>query len=318
LNDLLKNHFFWKYVIRYTSIFSKSTDALYDEVKTLVKFSYAAILLVMFVHLFNVHEVATSKLMDPLWPMIFLNQDNLQFTTFFLQISLVLSTVLVIIRSTQFLRIYVFITYFLYAALLSSFGKINHSLHFILIPLFCFALMPNERKTLFKEKVILMYLSAKFFLLLAYSLTGFWKLFWGVIELFTKDVSLFSTLSFRNILVLQFEVAPMTIFGSWFLEHYIIGWLLYLSVIYLELFSIAIFFKPNLYKIWGAALITLNLGLALIMNINFYPAVCAIGVLLLLSPFNKETTVSKTITSLPGIDWLMYFFKKRTSQLKDS
>ena len=277
----------------------------------LLNFTYLATLIIAFVHLFNVNEVATSKLVDPLWPLFFLQQDHLIFATFFLQISLIISAVLAIMTTTSFSRIYVFITCFLYAALLSSFGKINHGLHFLLIPLFCFALIPNEHKPVFKEKAILMFLSAKFFLLVAYSLTGFWKLFWGVIELFTQDVSLFSPLAFRNVLVVQFEVTPITIFGTWFMEHYFVGWLLYVFVVYLELFAIAIFFKPNLYKIWGAALIFMKLGLALVLDVNNYIAVSAIGILLLLSPFYQESSWRKTIRSLPIIDWFAILFVKK-------
>ena len=312
MNELLKDHFFWKYPVRHTSVFSLGVEQLYEGVKTLLNFTYMAILIIAFVHLFNANEVATSKLVDPLWPLFFLKQEQLIVITFFLQISLILSTVFVIIRNTQFLRIYVFVMYFLYAALLSSFGKINHGLHFVLIPLFCFAFIPNAYKPFFKEKAILIFLSAKFFLLVAYFLTGFWKLFWGVIELFTQDVSLFSPLAFRNVLIQQFQVRPVTVFGAWFMEHYFIGWLLYLFVVYLELFAIAIFFKPNLYKIWGAALIFMKLGLALVMDVNNYIAVSTIGILLMLSPFYQETSWRKTILSLPIIDWFaLLYFKKR-------
>ncbi|WP_460218195.1 hypothetical protein [Psychroserpens sp. MEBiC05023] len=312
MNDLLKNHFFWKYVVRYTSIFSETNETLFRDLNSLVRYSYAAFLILAFGHLFNVNDIATSRLVEPLWPVFFLTQDNLLFTTFFLQISLLVSLVFVVIKNTSFLRIYVFVNYLLYAALLSSFGKINHGLHFILIPLFCFALLPNASHTYFKEKTALMYLSAKFFLLLAYTLTGFWKLFWGIIELFTKDVSLFSPLSFRNILVLQYEVTPITVFGSWFMEHYVLGWILYLLVIYLEFFSITIFFKPNLYKVWGAALVFMKLGLALILDVNNYIAICAIGILLLLSPFYRETNVKQTFLSLPVVDWFAYISKRKS------
>ncbi|MCK8480116.1 hypothetical protein [Psychroserpens algicola] len=311
MNKVLEDHFFWKFVVRHTSIFSRDTNALFASVNMLVKLAYVVVLMMAFNHLFIVHDLANSKLVDPLWPLFFLKQEHLQVTTYILQISLVLSAILVIIKHTQFLRVYVFINYFLYAALLSSFGKINHSLHFILLLLFCFALIPGSTAKQFKEKSLLIFLSAKFFLLLAYSLTGFWKLFWGVIELFTQDVSLFSPLSFRNVLVFQFESKPMTAFGGWFLEHYVIGWLLYLLVIYLELFSILVFFKPNLYKIWGAGLIVLHLSLALILDVNTYPAVAVIAIVLLLSPFYKKSTIKETILSLPVIDWFIYLIKKR-------
>lgn len=311
LNNSLKDHFFWKHIVGRTSIFALPKNQLYEGVHTLMRFFYATVLIVVFVHLFNVHDVATSQIVEPLWPVFFVDQDNLLFVTFFLQISLILTTVLAVIRHIQSFRIGVFIFYFLYAALINSFGKINHGLHFILIPLFCFALIPNKTSAHFKEKALLMFLSAKFFLLLAYSLTGFWKLFWGVIEYFTKGVSLFSGLSFRNVLILQFEIKPITFFGEWFLEHYILGYIAYLFVIYLEFFSITIFFKPTLYKTWGVLLVIMKLGLALVLDVNNYISIAAIGFLLLLSPFSKETSVINTLKSLPIVDGLVYLFDRK-------
>ncbi|MBR9914089.1 MAG: hypothetical protein GYB32_04570 [Algicola sp.] len=311
MNELLKDHIFWRFVIGKTSVFEKHKGVLYDGIKTIMSFLYPILFVPIFIHLFNINALASSKLVEPLWPVFFLEQAHLLAVSYILQISLILSVLVVTIKNTQFMRIYVFLNYFLFAALISSFGKINHGLHFLLIPLFCFALIPNEGRKHFKEKTILMYLSAKFFLLVAYSLTGFWKLFWGIIEYFTEQVSLFSPLSFRNILIAQFELKPVTFLGEWLIEHYIIGWILYIVVIYLELFSIAIFFKPNLYKIWGLAIIAMHAGLALVMDVNNYVAVLVLVFLLVLSPFNKSTSIKDTIKSLPILDGFAYFRSRK-------
>lgn len=310
MNKLLESHFFWKFISNKTSLFEKPTSVLFNDISRLVKFSYVAFLLIAFIQLGRIDNLGTSKLIDTLWPVSFINQQNLLFCTYFLSINLVLSLILVILKNTQWSRIYLFVIYFLLAALTNSFGKINHSTHLVLIPLFCFALIPGKKSTNYKEKTILMFLSAKFFLLIAYTLTGFWKVFWGVIEFFTQSVSLFSPLSFRNILISQFEMMPKTILGDWFIEHYVIGWVLYLLVIWLELFSIAVFFKPNLYKSWGVALIMLHIGLAIILGVHNYMAPFAIGILLILSPFQKETSIKEMWLNIPVIDWLSYFKKK--------
>ncbi|MEJ6791811.1 MAG: hypothetical protein QNK89_03490 [Lacinutrix sp.] len=71
---------------------------------------------------------------------------------------------------------------------------------------------------------------------MAYSLTGFWKLFWGVIQLFSVEVSLFSPLSLRNTLIYQFQVGDPTLVGAWFIEHYVLGYMFYLLAVAIELF----------------------------------------------------------------------------------
>ena len=67
-------------------------------------------------------------------------------------------------------------------------------------------LKPEEKESNYKIKSVLIFASAQFFLLMAYSLTGFWKVFWGIIELFTKEVSLFSPLTLRNTIIYQFQL----------------------------------------------------------------------------------------------------------------
>lgn len=312
MNKELENHFFWKFVLRKTSILDKPSSILYDDTSRLVKFSYVAFAIIAFIQLGKLDDIAVSRLIDTLWPVFFVNQQNLLFISYFLSINLMLSLILVLLKNTQWSRIYLFVIYFLLVALTNSFGKINHASHLVLIPLFCFALMPGkESSNNYKEKTILMFLSAKFFLLVAYALTGFWKVFWGVIELFTQNVSLFSPLSFRNVLIYQFEITPKTLLGDWFIEHYILGWVLYLFVIYLELFSIVIFFKPNLYKIWGVGLILLHVGLGVVLGVNNYMAPFAIGILLILSPFQKETSFKEMLSDFPVIDWFDFFKRKQ-------
>ena len=311
MNKGLENHFFWKFVLNKTSVLDKTSAILFNDIRRVVKFSYVAFLIIVFIQLGRIDDLGTSTLIDALWPVSFINQQNLLFITYFLSINLVLSLILVILTSTQWSRIYLFVVYFLLAALTNSFGKINHASHLVLIPLFCFALMPSKESSNYKEKTILMFLSAKFFLLAAYALSGFWKVFWGVIEFFTQNVSLFSPLSFRNILIYQFEIKPKTVLGDWFIEHYFIGWVLYLLVIYFELFSIVVFFKSNLYKIWGVGLIMLHVGLGVILGVNNYMAPFAIGVLLILSPFQKETSFKEMWLNVPIIDCFKYLKIKK-------
>ncbi len=310
MNKQLKTHFFWKHVLNSTTIFKTQKTVLYKDILRLLKYAYAALFIMVFIQFGQIDALANSKLVDVLWPVWFINQQNLIFVVYFLSANLLFGLVLVQFKNSQILRIYVFIVYFLLAALSNSFGKINHSLHLVLIPLFCFALIPNRSAKQSMEKTILMFLSAKFFLLLAYSLTGFWKIFWGIIECFTQEVSMFSPLSFRNILIFQFESSETTILGNWFLEHYVIGWLLFLGVVYLEFASIAIFFKPNLYKIWGVALICMHIGLQLVLNVNMYVACFSIIILLILSPFQQQINGIQLIKNLPVLD-LIFFRRKK-------
>lgn len=309
MKEITKSHFFWNYANGSLPLFCKPKEVLYNEIMTIVKFSYLFFLFALFVHLFSDSHDDNIKMIDPLWPMIPFRNVSTGYLTIFFQLNLFFSFLLLCFKPNhKFLKIYVFVLYFFYNAFNSSFGKINHGYYLPLMMLFCFMFIPTKGKTKYQEKTILTFATAQFFLLMAYTLTGLWKLFWGIVEFFIKDVSMFSPLSFRNVLIEQYQFVEPTIIGTWLIEHYIIGWISYLAVIYLEIFSIAIFFKPNLHKIWGAFLLTFHIGIHFLLGVSMTPAPLCIGLLLMMSPFYLKTDFKTTLLSFPiifEIKWLI-------------
>ncbi|MFD2824125.1 hypothetical protein ACFS5M_10610 [Lacinutrix iliipiscaria] len=300
MKDKIQSHFFWKYANGEFSLFNKPVDVLYDKITNIVKFSYIFFLFLMFTQLSNKNYVLNESMIDPLWPMLLFENVSPTIMALFCQISLISGFILLtFFFNNRFLKVFVFVVFFLYLAFLNSFGKINHGFHLVLMLLFCFALIPNHKASNYKEKTILIFASAQFFALLAYALTGFWKVFWGIIEFFTKDVSLFSSLSFRNILIEQFQLTNPPVIGAWFLEHYYVGYVFYCAVVFVELFAIYAFFKSNLHKVWAVFLISMHLGIHLVLNVNMYPAIMAIGLLLLMSPFHQSTNLKTTLLTFP-------------------
>jgi len=290
LKDKIQSHFFWKHANGAFSLFDKPVEIIYSKIVSNIKYSYIFFLFLIFTQLSNKNYVLHESMLDPLWPMLLFKNISPVSIALFCQISLIVGFILLTrYYNNRFLKGFVFIIYFLYLAFLNSFGKINHGHHLALMILFCFMLMPGNKVANYKEKTILLFASAQFFLLFSYSLTGFWKLFWGIVEFFTKDVSLFSPLSFRNILIEQFQLTNPPLLGTWFLEHYYIGYIFYCVVVVIELFAVFAFFKSSLHKIWGVLLIGMHLGIHLVLNVNMYPAIMAIGLLLLMSPFQKST-----------------------------
>ena len=289
MKDKIQSHFFWKHANGHFSLFEKPVEIIYSKIVNNIKYSYIFFLFLIFTQLTNKNYVLQESMLDPLWPMLLFQNVSPASIALCCHIFLIAGFLLLTrFYNNRFLKVFVFIIYFLYLAFLNSFGKINHGHHLALMILFCFMLIPSGKETHYKEKTVLIFASAQFFLLLAYSLTGFWKLFWGVVEFFTKDVSLFSPLSFRNVLIEQFQLTNAPLIGAWFLEHYYIGYIFYCAVVAIELFAVFAFFKSNLHKIWGMLLIGMHLGIHLVLNVNMYPAIMAIGLLLLMSPFQKS------------------------------
>ncbi|MFL0352248.1 hypothetical protein [Xanthomarina sp. GH4-25] len=311
MKEITKSHFFWKNANGKWPLFSKPKEVLYSEIMTIVKFSYLFFLFALFVQLFADKHDANMKMIDPLWPMVVFKNISAGYLTLFFQINLFISFIWLCVKPNQkFFKVYAFIIYFLYIAFNNSFGKINHGSHLSLMILFCYMFIPTNRKDKYQEKTILTFATAQFFLLMAYSLSGAWKLFWGIVEFFNKDVSLFSPYSFRNVIIEQYQYVDPTLIGAWFLEHYYIGWVMYLAVVYIEICSVFIFFKPNLHKIWGVLLLSLHLGIHFILRVNMFSAPLYIGVLFLMSPFYLKTDFKTTLLSLPGVFETRLLFQK--------
>ncbi|WP_104734467.1 hypothetical protein [Hanstruepera ponticola] len=304
--EFLKDHYFWKYNFGKFPIFNKPVDKLYSDIQIIVKFSYVLFLVLILDNVFNIRELESAERINPLWPLEVFKGVSSVYLALYFKLSLLLSFVLLCFKNNNlFLKIFAFINFFLFVAFTNSFGKINHGLYLPLMYLFGIIFMPNSNKAHYKEKTILMFASMQFFLLLTYSLTGFWKVFWGVIECFNGQVSLFSPLSMRNVIILQNQLIEPTVVGSWLVENYWIAWFLYLGAVYIELFSILIFFRANLHKIWGVLLLFLHAGIALALDVSMYGAIICIGLFLIMSPFNYRTNFRKTITSLPIIHELI-------------
>ena len=310
--DSLKQHFFWKYAVSENSLFSESKAVLFQKVNDIMRWTYLFFLFFMFTRVFGNDNLMEAEMVNPLWPLAILKGIPLENIMLFIKIVL-LFCFLVLSYNPRIwaVRIISFIVFFFYVALENSFGKINHNLHLSLMLLFCYALMPSNKVVSCKKKTLLMFASAQFFLLLAYSLTGFWKLFWGIIQLFSGQVSIFSPLSFRNTLIEQFQSFPVTTLGNFFLEHYIFGWLVYLLVIYVELSSILVFFRPKLHKAWGFLLLLFHASTALVLGVNMYASVISVGTLLVMSPFAKSTTLTETIKQMPLVFEINSLLKRK-------
>ncbi|QDO92543.1 hypothetical protein FNB79_00605 [Formosa sediminum] len=315
MKTLINSHIFWKFGLKGNNpILNEPTDLLYGRIQNILKWIPVLFLGFQFVQLFNVHNLSKTKLISPLWPIFPFQEISSSNIVLFLQINIFISLIWLIFKPKSLLiKLYVFSTYFLYVAFSNSFGKIDHSMHLALMLLFCYVLMPSSKIAGYKAKTILMFATAQFFLLLSYSLTGVWKLFWGIIQLIKGEVSIFSPLSFRNTLIVQFQVKPPTVLGSWLIEHYYIGWLAFWVVLYIELFSVYVFFRSNLHKPWGVLLIMLHFGIALVMDIVMFAPPVIIGALLVMSPFYKGTSFEKTLQSFPIISNILHVFRFKAS-----
>jgi hypothetical protein len=307
----LKKHFFWKHAFSKNGIFSGDLDLAHVNIKYAMRYTYVFLVSIVFLELSSVTFLQNITMVEPIWPMVlFQDFSPSALALAFQSIAILILFLIFYIPENRLLRVLFFIFFFLVTSLNNSFGKINHGLHLAIMLSFFLALIPSNKVKNYKLKSILMFATAQFFLLMAYSLTGFWKLFWGVIEFFTKEVSLFSPLTLRNTIIYQFELSNATVVGSWVLEHQTIGYVFYLFGVFIELFAIVIFFKANMHKLWGVLLIALHIGIKLILGVSSFSSIVVLGLLLVCSPFAKQTSLKDMFFDFPVISQLYWVYNK--------
>lgn len=211
-------------------------------------------------------------------------------------------------------RLLAFIGLLFTVALENSFGKINHNMHGWLAVAFCFVMLPSiiKKRPLRIEKMryLLIFWMAQAFLLWFYTMAGAWKLNFGIQQLFSGDVHAFHPYAMAHQIANRLLQDDSTsILGPFLLNFPLLGWPLYVSAIYLELFSIIAAFRPSLHRLWGISLALFHIGTYLTMTIAFNQNILLLGLLLIASPFHPPTWHwSDAVRDLPLIGKILQRF----------
>jgi hypothetical protein len=204
-------------------------------------------------------------------------------------------------------RVLVSIALLQYAAFASSSGAIQHGYHEWFWISVCFLLLPNGRiETIAATRVQRMrfltaFSLAPLLILLFYSLSGFYKCGHALAALVKGNIGGFSpdamgiTLAARAV---QTGSEPM--WANFAIDHPVLSWPFYLGLYFVELVSLAVFFRPQLHRIWGMTLILFHVGTLLFMDIIFGQHILINGMLFLLSPFALgRASINAQLESVP-------------------
>ncbi len=179
-----------------------------------------------------------------------------------------------------------------YAALASSFGKINHGYHLWVLTSLLLIFLPGgwvRQASLTgqqKGNYLCLFWGCQGMILLVYTMSGLWKVQEGFIQLFHGQANAFSP----DALALQtadglLQTRSQTLLGPLFIAHPLLGWPVYLGTICLELLSIVMWFRPSLHKLWAIGLIGMHLGIYLTMGIPFIDNILLLALFFFASPF---------------------------------
>ncbi len=184
-------------------------------------------------------------------------------------------------------------------AFVNGFDKINHDMHSWMFVSFVLVLLPTgkwsgRRRISERQYFLTVIWSAQLVILLFYTLTGFWKIYFGLTTAAHGQLSGFNLSGFSSIVanrVLQSSTKP--ILGAYFSRTELLGWALFVGTMYLESSSLLIAFRPRLQRLWGASLIFFHLGTQLAMGFTFAGNIVLVGLFLVCSPMVPETVHPK-------------------------
>lgn len=287
----LEKHFFWKHILEKTNLLDNVDKKLNSKINFSVKLFYLLLTFSSFrMLMFDFNISFENPLSDPLWPVFFVNY----FPNFpWIPIVLLFTTGSLFLtinnHKSRFLRVLVFLFFFILSALYSSNGKINHGYHLTLISLFCliFLNLKKEKKEIYLKNTLI-FISQLFLIFSTYFIAGVFKIKIGFVQFLNGEASIFSAKAINYLLDYQFGYTKMPVFSSWLYNYYPIGLGVLWVGILIELTTIFMFFNSKLHKVCGILLLTLHLGIAILLQVEFVTNFVVLVSFLVCSPFSLK------------------------------
>jgi hypothetical protein len=261
----------------------------------LVKFYYLALLFLSITSLPDLAEMLGRRLLAPLWPVAwlqFVNESAGIVAILFLYLGGALFAA--IFPGQRWARVLAFLGLLEFVAFNNSFGKIGHSMHLWVLTTFGLVFLPRvkppETSRILRQRFLIIFWGCQAIVLLAYSMSGLGKLLGGFHQIFLGQTHIFSPDAFSRIVAERLQETNSTsLLGPWLISHPLVGWPFMMADLYLQFFSFWAAFRPALHRFWSIGLILFHIASYLFLSINFAPTAFLIAILLLHSPFARET-----------------------------
>jgi len=246
--------------------------------------------------------------LDLLWPVFWMQYVPLNSAVWVL-VHLALVAGLMGLLFWRFLsvRILVSVTLLQFMALRLSYYGFGHGYHEWFWISVCFWFLPTGRKRDIEAQRIgrMDFLYAFGFapalMLFFYTLSGLYKLLHATVALSQGVVGGFSP-SAMAVTVAQraLETGAEPMWAGVIIDMPLLGWPIYLSLYFVEVVSIAVFFRPSLHRVWGVLLIGFHFGTLLFLDIEFPLHILINALFFVMSPFApKESGWRSMLSAVP-------------------
>ena len=277
------------------------------KIKQLVCVYYAILAFLIMINLQFANAFIGFPLTDPLWPVVLIDTligiEWLERVTLITSIGALTALLAVLFPGVFIFRLIVFLYCFLFVAVSNSYGSTNNGRHLYVYASFALLFLPPSigrpdkmtRKDAMSCNVVFWFTQC--ILLFSYSLSGFWKLAIGGLELFSSDAFVRVVLD-RMMNDPNFtSVPPMVPLA---VPHPLIMQFFYLCFIYVQFFMLIALFRPHLQRAFGIVAILFHYGIGWLLGFSAYIYILIWAIFLVLSPFAPNRfSLSGTIRSLP-------------------
>ena len=285
----------------------------FTKAKTIVQFFYYFLAFQALVVINGGKFLSQEENFSPVWSIPWANHLSLATTANIVQFFFLISAFIgAFFFQNRIARIFVFLGIFQLNALLSSVLRADHHWYPWLYVSFLLIFLPDAwagkaHSLQVRKKFLLVFFSAQAVTLFIYSMAGLGKIQGAISQYFAGQTHAFAPEALAlHIAYWLRNIDSTSLLGSFFVEHVIVGWPLFLGMIYLQFFSLWIAFKPSLHKIWAFGLIFMHTGIYLTMDMLFFPTALLLIFLFFDSPFKKhDTSWRETVGDLPIFGWML-------------
>jgi len=255
--------------------------------------------------------VLSAREWDFLWPLSWVVRFEPGLTLNLISIACFLSSLLAFqFHRSMAARTLFSVLFLLSATVTNSLGGINHPYHSWFWMSFVFIFLPSGNVANFRRSERMSYLTvirlAQALFLVFYTMTGAWKVIYGVLAAVSGQVGNFSpdalslTLANRS---LQTGTDPLL--APFLIDNPLLAWPIFLALIYIQVVSVIVAFRPRLHLLWGYLQIGFHLGTWLLMEIIFNEHILLLLILLVLSPQSSAFhRFSESLEDLPVLGWI--------------
>lgn len=298
---LLFNAIWERTIVHGKSFISSDLTKKFDLAKTMVGLFYFLLLWLSirsFGHFSQNPEwdviMASEDMFVPIWPTLWMSYVDWEFANRAVLLYFLLSSTLACVfwKRYRLVRAMVALGIFMYVAQVSSFGKIDHYNHLMVLAAFIFIFLPNikNNEVTDKESFLQLFFGNQALILLTYFCSGYYK-FKGIYE--QEIWGMLSALSpeslAHNTAKTSLARGESYFLSDFIFEHpgYHFSAVLILGY-FIELFSVYIIFKPHLHRLWGFVLILLHGMILLTVGPDFSIQILVLAIFLMFSPFSPS------------------------------